>query len=390
MRVIAAEAVERPRRQVWLDALPFAVMGVVAAVDILAGPDLSFAQLLSLGPALAAVSGTVRRTVLIGVTALALTETLAFYNHIMGSRRNDLALVTVLGVTIAGAVAAAGRQRRERELASLRVVAEVAQRVLLRPVPQVVGPLRMAVRYISATAYARIGGDLYEVVSTPNGVRLIIGDVQGKGLAAVETAAMVVGAFREAAHDAHDLAAVAVRLEAALTRNAEAAHAVYGEEFVTAILIEIHPDTDRIEVLNCGHPPPLLLGDGTTRLLGPDDEGLPLGLGGLAGEDRRTHAVCFPAGHRILLYTDGISEARDRDGAFFPLVQRGGLLAGPDLENALDRLHGEVLQHVGGILDDDAAMLLVQRRPSTSRRGAAADGGHEGTGTVSPDAVRPS
>jgi serine phosphatase RsbU (regulator of sigma subunit) len=366
MQALAAGAVVRPRRRIWLDALPFAAMGVVGVVDIVAGPALAFMQLLSLGPALAAVSGTVRRTILIGVTALALTEFLAFYNHIVGSSRNTLALCTVLGVTVAGAIAAGGRQRRERELASVRVVAEVAQRVLLRPVPQVVGPLRMAVRYISATAYARIGGDLYEVVTTPTGVRLIIGDVQGKGLAAVETAATVVGAFREAAHDAVDLAAVAARLEATLSRGADADRTVGAEEFVTGILIEIRPGIDQIEILNCGHPPPLLLGDGTTRLLEPDTEGPPLGLAALAGGSRHPHTVCFPAGHRILLYTDGISEARDRNGDFFPLAERSRLLAGPDLEDALERLHADVLRHVGDTLDDDAAMLLIQRRKSTS------------------------
>lgn len=54
----------------------------------------------------------------------------------------------------------------------------------------------------SAVGEARIGGDLYEVVSAPgSGLRVIVGDVQGKGLEAVETAAKVLGAFHEAAHD---------------------------------------------------------------------------------------------------------------------------------------------------------------------------------------------
>lgn len=68
-------------------------------------------------------------------------------------------------------------------------MAEVAQRVLLRPVPRRAGHLRAAVSYTSAMAEARIGGDLYEVVTGPSGVRVIVGDVQGKGLEAVETSA---------------------------------------------------------------------------------------------------------------------------------------------------------------------------------------------------------
>lgn len=108
-------------------------------------------------------------------------------------------------MTAAGVVAAVMRQRREAELASVRSIAEVAQRVLLRPVPRSAGPLRIAVSYTSAMAKARIGGDLYEVVTSSAGVRIIVGDVQGKGLEAVESAAVVLGAFREAAHDEPDL-----------------------------------------------------------------------------------------------------------------------------------------------------------------------------------------
>jgi serine phosphatase RsbU (regulator of sigma subunit) len=251
---------------------------------------------------------------------------------------------------------AGGGQRRERELASVRVVAEAAQRVLLRPVPRVVGSLGMAVRYISAAADARIGGDLYEVVATPRGVRVIVGDVQDTGRAAMETAATVVGVFREAAHDAQDLVAVAARLEATLARAGGA------EEFVTAILIEIHPGVDEIEMLNCGHPPPLVLGDGASRFAEPDEYGPPLGLTALADPGRHTHKLSFAANHRILLYTDGISEARDRDGRFYPLDERARLFTERDLEAALDELKVDVLRHVGGSLDDDAAMLLLHRR----------------------------
>jgi serine phosphatase RsbU (regulator of sigma subunit) len=354
--------------------LPYVVMCVVGAVDIVAGPDLAFMQLLSLGPAFAAVSGTVRRTIVIGIAALALCEFLAFYNQILGSQRNNLALATVLGVTVASTVAAAGRRQRERELAGVRIVAEVAQRVLLRPIPRVVGPVRMAMRYVSATAEARIGGDLYEVVTTPTAVRLIIGDVQGKGLGAVETAAMLVGAFREAAFDAVDLTAVAARLEGALARNAGVAPNADRERFATAVLVEIHPESDEIELLNCGHPPPLLTGVGTTSLLEPRVTGLPLGLSEIAEGSRLAQTVRFPHGYRLLLYTDGISEARDHAGDFFPLTERSKMLADGDVEDALDRLKSNVLQHVGGKLGDDAAMLLLQRhRP---RQEVAADLSH--------------
>ena len=61
----------------------------------------------------------------------------------------------------------------------------------------------------------------------------------------------------------------------------------------------------------------------------------------------------------MLFYTDGISEARDKAGAFYPLDQCGALLGGPDPDAALGRLYDDVLGHVGGRLHDDSAALAT-------------------------------
>jgi serine phosphatase RsbU (regulator of sigma subunit) len=83
---------------------------------------------------------------------------------------------------------------------------------------------------VSATANALIGGDLYEAVSTPHGVRIIIGDVRGKGLDAVQLAATVLGAFRQAAAVQPDLPSLVKAIDAVVS-------AVTGDEdFVTALL----------------------------------------------------------------------------------------------------------------------------------------------------------
>ena len=163
------------------------------------------------------------------------------------------------GVTVAGLVETVMRQRREAELASVRSIAEVAQRVLLRPVPRSAGHLRVAVSYTSAVAEARIGGDLYEVVASSAGVRVIVGDVQGKGLEAVETAAVILGAFREAAHDEADLTSVGTRLERVADRECRG-------KVRTAVLAEV-ADDHSVTLLNYGHPAPLILWlDGRVRL----------------------------------------------------------------------------------------------------------------------------
>lgn len=202
-----------PSHWTLLSCTPAVVMAVVAVTDILAGPGVGFLPLVSLGPAFAGLVGGWRRTALYGLAALVLRVALGLYDGLFDERRGYTALASVTGVTGVGVAAAVMRSRREAELANVRSIAEVAQRGLLRPVPRITGPLQAAVSYTSVVAEARIGGDLCEVVSSPHGVRVIVGDVQGKGLAAVETAALILGAFREAAYDEATLSGLSERLE---------------------------------------------------------------------------------------------------------------------------------------------------------------------------------
>ncbi|MBF8185050.1 serine/threonine-protein phosphatase [Nonomuraea sp. K274] len=342
--------------QVLMATWPFLMMGVVSGVDLLAGPQYGFLSLLALGPAFASLVGRVRRTMFIGVLALMLSLLLAMYDNLIGTRQSTLSLMSITGVTAAGVLAAMGRQRRERELANVRSVAEVAQRVLLRPVPRHAGHLRAAVSYTSANADAHIGGDLYEMVTGPGGVRVIVGDVQGKGLEAVETAATVLGAFREAAHDEPDLLRVSERLEKSLNRR------LSGEEFVTAVLAE-STACGTLTLLNYGHPAPLVLrADGTMVLAEPDVHAPPLGMPDLGAQGPRPHRVTFGPGDQMLLYTDGVIEARDRSGRFYPLAERSFLLADDDPEAALEKLRLDLVSHVDGPLQDDVAMLLLRSR----------------------------
>ncbi|MER7503905.1 PP2C family protein-serine/threonine phosphatase [Nonomuraea pusilla] len=329
------------RSQTALRRLPFAAMFTVALIDLLAGPSLGFLPLLTLGPTFASVSGSVRRTAAVGAVALAICLPLASYNGVLLRWQNNITVASIVSVTAAGMLASELRLRRERELANVRLVAEAAQRVLLRPVPRSAGDLRVALSYTSAAAEARIGGDLYEVVTTPHGVRLLIGDVQGKGLEAVETAAWVLGAFREAAYDEPGLAEVGDRLEASLARH------LGGEKFVTAIVAEVHDD--EILLLNCGHPAPLLISaDGRAEPADPPEDGLPLGLLSLGSDRPEPYRVPFGEGDRILFFTDGVIEARDSAGTFYPLLERAPLLVAEDPQTALDALRADLIQHIRG------------------------------------------
>lgn len=333
---------------------PLAVMAVIAVVDVMVGPGIGLLPLVSLGPAFAGLAGGWRRTAAIGALALLLCVGLGLYNGLFVKPRGYTAMASVAGVTGVGIAAAVARSRREAELANVRSIAEVAQRVLLRPVPLTAGPVQAAVSYTSAVAQARIGGDLYEVVASPHGVRVILGDVQGKGLAAVETAAVVLGAFREAAYDEPDLVGLGERVERSVARELE------GERFVTAVLAEIGSDQE-VVLLNYGHPAPLLVRrDGSTDFPEPPEFALPLGLSAPGAGGPEPYRVAFAPGEQLLLYTDGVTEARDREGRFYPLGERTHLLKEPDAHRALEALRGDLVRHTEGPPDDDAAMLLLR------------------------------
>ncbi|MEU8588955.1 PP2C family protein-serine/threonine phosphatase [Streptomyces sp. NPDC048664] len=267
-------------------------------------------------------------------------------------------------IGLLGALLAAHRTRRERTLATVRFVAETAQRVLLRPVPHRVGQICVETLYLSAAAEARIGGDLYEAVPTAHGVRLLIGDVRGKGLVAVETAATMLGAFREAAHDEPNLAAVAHRVETSMTRRAaELRGSEVAERFVTAVFAEIPEGEPVVRLVNCGHPPPLLIRRGEVVELEPEDPSPPINLGVLVGDDYHVEVKPFGPGDQLLLYTDGVTETRDRRGNFYPLTERvrGWAALGPG--GLLNRLHQDLLAYSDARLDDDTAALSAYRMP---------------------------
>lgn len=180
--------------------------------------------------------------------------------------------------------------------------------MLLRPVPRTAGRLQAAVSYTSAVAEARIGGDPYEVVASPHGIRVIVGGVQGKGLAAVEAAAVVLGDFREAAHDEPDLVGLGERLERSVARELEE------EKFVTAILAEFGSDCE-VVFLDYGHPAPMVVRrDGAADFPQPLAYALPLGLGAHGIEGPKPYWMDFAPGEQLLLCTDGVTETRDAGG----------------------------------------------------------------------------
>ncbi|MFF7486924.1 PP2C family protein-serine/threonine phosphatase [Streptomyces luteogriseus] len=368
-RAVARLAVGTP-------VLPVLVLALVVSADLAGGAGMIWLPLLAAGPALAATTNGPRGVLCVGFLAVTLGVALGIRDGVP-ARELAAVLSALVAVTLASGLASALRGRRERVLAAVRSVAETAQHALLRPVPSTVGPFQVAVRYSAAAAEARIGGDLYALIPTPHGVRLIVGDVRGKGLPAVGTAALVLGVFREAAHDEADLLAVVDRIERSLARN------LGRDDFVTAVVAG-YPRAGQLEVVNCGHNPPLLVSaSGTISTVEPAHPAPPLGLRALTGHTPGLQVLPFADGDQLLLYTDGVTEARDAGRAFYPLAEGLERHVSHEPSHTLGALHDELLAHVGGRLHDDAALLLI-RKPAAHPTGADVDAATPGASVLAP------
>jgi hypothetical protein len=254
----------------------------------------------------------------------------------------------------------------QQRLSQVRAVARVAQSALLREVPEEVTAAKLASRYLSAAAEARVGGDLLEVIPDAARPRWLIGDTRGKGLSAVRLASVATTSFRDAcAQPGLDLPEIARVVDRSVTRAAG------DEDFVTAVFAELDPG-GWLQLVTCGHPPPLLLAaDGELRALSPRVYATPLGL----HPDMHPSTFTVHTGDRLLFCTDGLLEARDRAGRYFRPEDHLDTLRDPDLQAAADGLLGRLAAHTGRNLDDDVALLLLEIAPSARAADAAKGNG---------------
>ena len=282
-------------------------------------------------------------------------------------------LVLLAAFAVANSVLRSAAQRR---LSQARAVARVAQSALLREVPQTVTAARLASRYLSASAEARVGGDVLEVAAGGPRPRWLVGDTRGKGLPAVRLASVAATSFRDACgQPGLSLPEVARVVDLSVTRAA-------GEEdFVTAVFAELDPH-GWLQLVVCGHPPPLrLTAGGELESLAPAVFATPLGL------HPELHLSTFSVrtGDRLLFFTDGLLEARDRAGRFFRPADHIRALHQPGLQEAADELLDRLRAHTRDRLDDDVAVLLVELTPTGpgSRPAPAASEGRAGVDGLS-------
>ncbi|GHH09974.1 hypothetical protein GCM10018780_46440 [Streptomyces lanatus] len=342
---------------------------VVTVVDILAPSNVHLGPFLVAAPAVTASFAGPRTTACVGALAVLAQAVVATVRTTLIDLNHSFQLITLILMSAFATVFAAWRERHERELKQLRSVATTAQEVVLKPLPQRVGPLRIASVYLAAESEAQIGGDLYAAARTERATRIVIGDVRGKGLEAVGDAALLLGAFRGAAHRQADLPALMAFLEGTVSSDLDdpsaldAAAEDRGEAFITAAALDIPDDELVLHLVNCGHPPPLLLRHGEVGPLEVRHPAPPLGLTEFVESELSEEEFAFEDGDIVLLYTDGVIEARDHEGTFYPLAERVAGRAGKGPDALLAHLCKDLMRHAGGHLGDDAAMVAIERMP---------------------------
>lgn len=355
-RALEADEDERDTQVARLGlALALGWLGVVTVVNLLLPPEIVPDALYGLAALAACAVCSVRTTGVIAGLAVVLTVLSGFYNDAWGEVQQWLRLLNVVLVGAAALTLAVVRIFRRERFRRIRSIAEAAQRAILPTLPDEVAGVRVVARYHSAAEDAMVGGDLYDCSLVDGRIRFLIGDVRGKGIEAIEQAARVIRAFRQSAAHVEDLAEVARDMDAYLAPFLD------DEGFVTALLVDV-TDECQLVLAGCGHPPPLMArADGTGGLVDVPP-GLPLGLGGALG----TTAVPWRGGDRLLLYTDGVSEARDARGEFLPLDRLSAVVATTPFEVTLETILEQVRAHVpdGQPGDDQAVVLLENTGPS--------------------------
>ncbi len=243
-----------------------------------------------------------------------------------------------------------------RRRAPMELAAEM-QWTLLPPLT--FGTPRLVISGLLAPAY-EVGGDAFDYALNGHIAHVAVFDAMGHGLVAAQLAALAVGAYRNARRAGLDLTHTALAVDDVLRRL----HG--GERFVTAVLGQLDIDSGRFTWLSAGHPAPLLLRNSKVVGALQMEPGHPLGMLDLAdGAPPPLQVEGLEPGDRLLLFTDGVDEARGRDGSFFGMQRLAEFVArqaasGEPTPEVMRRLQRAVLEHQEGRLQDDATTLFVE------------------------------
>lgn len=222
---------------------------------------------------------------------------------------------------------------------------------------------RMTVSAVLEPTYD-VGGDAFDYAVDGPVTQVMVLDAMGRGLAAALTSAAAIAAIRAARRDQRGLHEMARAADAALIEQFP------DLRFVTGVLAGLDMDTGVLRYINAGHPPPLLIRRGRVVKTLTGGRRMPLGIDDGAAE---VGEEMLEPEDRVLLYTDGVTEATDRGGERFGVQRLTDLtercmadrLASPE---TLRRLAHAVLAYLGGRPSDDATLLLLEWSAEAAER----------------------
>ena len=211
----------------------------------------------------------------------------------------------------------------------------------------------MAFRYIPASDQAQVGGDFYEALPWRDQVLVAIGDVQGHSLSAATVMGELRHALRAFAIEGHSPLAITGLVNEVLTR--------YHPGIIATLCVALlDPASGEVQIVNCGHMPPLLVTGPDAAYVG--EGGLLLGL---PMHEPHVERTTLPPGGTLLLITDGLVEDRR---IFLDVNLEKLRMAAQEVSSADVEAFSNHLMAAFGSREDDVAMIAVRRLPLDRRR----------------------
>ncbi|MET7369125.1 PP2C family protein-serine/threonine phosphatase [Streptomyces sp. NPDC005566] len=267
-------------------------------------------------------------------------------------------LASILAMAITSKRAISDRFVQQARTEAMTLPAEMVRALLP---PRTVGEARALSTAVLEPAY-ELGGDAFDHSLTESTLHAVILDAMGHNLASGMTTAIAMAGCRSARRRGAGLRELVKTVDDALSEWLP-------EQFCTGIALQLDMSSGIMTWINCGHPPPLLIRDHQVLENALDRTGEPpMGTpGSLVPSSRVVHEVPLEPGDRVLLYTDGVTEARLAGGSQFGLEGFTASIirataAGETASEALRQLIHSIREHQDDKLNDDATILMIEWR----------------------------
>jgi len=260
------------------------------------------------------------------------------------------AIAQLLATAVRSAQLDAERQRTRQLARQVELARGVQQRMLPRQSPTIPG-IEIASTYVPSQD---LGGDFFDFIALDSATGIAVGDAVGKGVAASLLMASVRSSLRAYAHDLYDLDVVIERVNKALNRD------TLDNEFATLWYGTIDHESKRLTYCNAGHEPALLL---------RNDEVVTLDVGGMVAgvvsdAEYEKGVIDLEPGDRLLLYSDGLTDAMNNDGQRFGRERVDRALReanGTSAQDGINHILNAIDQHRGECApNDDITIMLVK------------------------------